>query len=285
MVLDAAALARDMDELARYTWDRVFDAPRRGIPFNEEALTSHNLHELQRNHADLHIRSFTHAQEFLIGSDWEWWIGSDDSGWIGMRIQAKKLTGDRYREVWHRARTATESQCQTLIRTTLRDGGERALLPFYCFYNGWDRSEGWPPGVPWTVGCPQPAECLTVPDVRIFGCGLAPARAVANEFEKTSATGLLPEHYGRFLPLQRPWSWLFDRGPSGIPAAYGVSLDEVVQTLAEWVPDQDERLSSRYENLPIYAEAARRPFLLDDVNPRNVPVSQVLVTDLVTGPE
>src|SRR4051812_10080393 len=114
----------------------------------------------------------------------------------------------RYDELRYRAASQTRIQCQVLVEEAERDAAGRALFPLYCFYNGWGDGTSWPDDVAWTAGCSKPANCRMVPDVRIFGCGLADAAEVLTVLE-TKADPLHPKHT---LPLQTPWSWLMSGG-------------------------------------------------------------------------
>jgi hypothetical protein len=194
-----------LDQLARRTWERVHLGPASNMPFREDGLTDENLFILRSRHPWLYCYKFKSGEEASIGADWEWWIGSDDEGWVGLRIQAKKLTGNLYREVAYQSRRQDRIQCQVLIDECESDSVGKAIYPLYCFYNGWDRALGWPSDADWTINCKRKPECPTVPDLTIFGCALADAHQVL-ECLRSSAK---PHALGTLLPLQRPWSWMF----------------------------------------------------------------------------
>lgn len=251
MTTIAESLSADLERLAKRTWDRVLWGPRLGMSMREDGLTDENLFQLRMRHPYLNVRKFAPLEEAANGADWEWWIGSDQAGWIGLRIQAKKMRSMRYGELGHRTRSQNRVQCQVLIEETHSDAEGRALFPLYCFYNGWDHDPGWPADVKWTVGCSQPANCLTVPDVRIFGCGLAKASEVLGVLE--GATDPLSARHT--LPLQTPWSWLLSGGPR---RSSGTTADQILEGVIDTLRlREDERQFNRYSELPEYAEATR----------------------------
>jgi hypothetical protein len=269
-------LAADLDALARRTWERVRWGPIYGQTLREDGLTDENLFRLRRDHPYLNVKKFAPLTEAGNGADWEWWLGSDAAGWVGLRVQAKKMVNMRYAELGYRADSQTRIQCQVLVEQTRTDASGRALFPAYCFYNGWDESSGWPVGVDWTVGCPQPANCSVVPDVSIFGCGIADASQVLQVLRHHNDS--LDARYT--LPLQRPWSWLFTGGqPSGLTLSADGVLNSVVATLRL---DRDATQQARYRELPVYAEATRAQWpeeeMLDLVSV--APTTYVVTTDL-----
>jgi hypothetical protein len=272
--LDVKSLVADLDAAAIRTWERVFYGPAMGMTLREDGITDENLFQLARDHPALVCRKFTSREEPLNGGDWEWWIGSDDEGWVALRIQAKKLVAMRYDELLYRAASQERAQCRVLVEETERQAREYAVYPFYCFYNGWDHTQGWPDGVPWTVGCGQPANCPTVPDVRVFGCALAAAHDVLEVIDASAA----PLEAASVLPLQRPWSWIFsDRGSAG--AADLTTVHQNIQRL-RGSRSQGERMAE----LPGYASAVRaqwRPDAMREVA-QFVPSTYVAVTDLAT---
>lgn len=270
--LDLDLLIADMDAIAIATWERVSLGPGMGMSLREDGITDENLFRLARDHPALVCRKFTSREEPLNGADWEWWIGSDDEGWIALRIQAKKLAAMRYDELRYRAASQERVQCRVLVEQTESDADGKAVYPFYCFYNGWEEPEGWPPDVPWTVGCAKPANCKTVPDVRIFGCALAPANDVLQVID-SSPTSL---EASEVLPLQRPWSWIFaEMGHS--KAADLAGIHENVQRQRG-----GRELGQPVAELPRYASAVRERWDPDSLRElaRLVPTSYVTVTDL-----
>jgi hypothetical protein len=245
-----------------------------GMALREESITDENLFRIAREHPALVCRKFTSREEPLNGADWEWWIGSDDEGWIALRIQAKKLVNMRYDELRYKAASAERVQCRVLVEETEREAHGRAVYPFYCFYNGWDHSGGWPDGIPWTIGCSKPANCRTVPDVRVFGCALAPAHEVLEIIDSSTT----PLEASGVLPHERPWSWIF--------ANKGRSNAVDLTTIHENVQRQrgEREPGDPLDELPNYASAVRaqwRPNALREVAPF-VPCTYVAVTDLAT---
>ena len=147
------------------------------------------------------------------------------------------------------------------------------MFPYYCFYNGWDASTGWPASVNWTVGCSRPASCPTVPDVRVFGCALAPAQEVLNVL----ASDPRPLAAAATLPLQRPWSWLFaERGKNVLP-----DVEAILGALLEREPGERRHVQP-FQELPGYATAVRERLgaaALREVSAA-VPTTFVVVSDL-----
>jgi hypothetical protein len=198
-------LVKLLNDLAYQTWDKVLLAPARGLAFNEESLTDHNLFELDRNFAPIEIYKFNKGEEGRNGADFEWWVGGQNIGWIGLRFQAKKLNDGTYDQLGHRVGGGTY-QHQLLIAGAMRD----RVWPLYCFYNGWPG--GWPDGVPTNVcpsGCtpwPRRGGCSHV-TLRQYGCAVAPAQAVVRRYLGRPVPGrkTLESH----LIHSIPWSRLF----------------------------------------------------------------------------
>lgn len=275
--LDVAALREDLDELALRTWDRVSSGPKYNIVFREESITEENLFQLSQKHAAINCIKFTTKDESLNGADWEWWIGSDSQGWIGLRIQAKKLRALQYGDMLYRAASQDEIQCRVLIRECAVASEGRALYPFYCFYNGWNADDGWPKSARWTIDCSQPANCTNVPDVKVFGCGLAPAEAILAEI----ATSSRPRDRDTLLPLQRPWSWLFGR--EGVVTSSGLAT--IHQRIRQF-PGVEQSNLIPWTALPEYAEYFRRRdsgYAAEEFA-RQVPATFIAITDLGTAP-
>jgi hypothetical protein len=273
MKLNLTQLATDMDELALQTWRKIAHGPAAGVRFREEGLTEHNLFALTATHPSLKLRYFRPDEEVKNGADWEWWIGSDTSGWIGLRLQAKKLKAGDYATLNYRSCAETRLQAQVLVDETAADAQGRALYPLFCFYNGWAKPSGWPQGVTWTIGCAQPANCPNVPDVRVFGCALAAAADVLRALQ----AGPRAVQASRFLPLQRPWSWLFE--PSAADP-----LDGLVAALRlRWPGVGDPVNRPRFEELPPYAQLLRDASANEDDlrgSADAVPTAAVLVADV-----
>lgn len=272
--VDANQLARDLDYLALETWQKVYVGPMNGLGFREESITEHNLFWLSERHPALKIRKFGTREERRNGADWEWWLGSPSEGWVGVRFQAKKLSSDRYLEIGYRSELEERIQCQVLVDEVRNQAQGRALFPFYCFYNGWDHASGWPTGVAWTVGCSKPANCPTVPDVRVFGCSIAPADRVLDVL--TSQTQ--PRDAAGYLPLQRPWSWL----TKPIRQKAASSAADVLDLLAALQPTQAPVTPELFNVLPRYAVSVREQWSLSDsiAVAAEAPTTYVLVSDL-----
>lgn len=274
MTLDVDALVADLDAAAIRTWDRVRLGPGMGMALREDSITDENLFRLAQDHPAVVCRKFTSREEQLNGSDREWWIGSDDEGWIALRIQAKKLVDMRYDELLYKSANQERVQCRVLVEEAAREADGRALYPFYCFYNGWDEEQGWPTGIPWTIGCAKPANCRTVPDVRIFGCALARATDVLKVIERSAG----PLKASGVLPLQRPWSWIFSN--TGQTASDLTAIHRNVQRQRG-----AQRRGQPFEELPNYASAVRErwsPEALQQVAPL-VPSTFIAVTDLASN--
>jgi hypothetical protein len=275
--LDLAALVADLDRLAFRTWEWVYSGPRVGLEMREETITEVNLLELQVRHPAVSIRKFSTSEESRNGADWEWWTGSDATGWLGMRIQAKKLSEARYKELRYRSDLQMRIQCEVLVDEVRADAQGRALFPYYCFYNGWDHTLGWPKDTPWKVGCSKPANCATVPDVRVFGCALAPAADVL-DVVRGNRRALRKEVT---LPLQHPWSWYFGGHPlnGAVSDVWGILRSLVGPT------SSDAPAPSLFEELPPYARAVRdrrEPSELRQFSD-DVPTAYVMVGELRPG--
>jgi hypothetical protein len=126
-----------------------------------------------------------------------------------------------------------------------------------------------------------------VPDVRVFGCGLAPARKVLATMKKTRRLS-----FADYLPLQRPWSWLFTGEYGGTPVR--TTAPRIVRGLfdamglddSDRVQQSDDQGSPRYipelfVELPDYVQLVRSRDVADvsEIVER-VPVSTVIITDL-----
>lgn len=272
--VDANRLAIDLDLLALETWQKVYVGPMNGLGFREESITEHNLFWLSERHPDLRIRKFGTKEERRNGADWEWWLGSPAEGWIGVRFQAKKLTDGRYLEIGYRAALEERVQCQVLVDEVHNQAQGRALFPFYCFYNGWDHTSGWPTGVDWTIGCSQPANCANVPDVRVFGCAIAPADRVLDVLTSHPK----PREASSYLPLQRPWSWLIS--PNRQRSAS--SATDVLDLLVAMHPTLEPVTPELFNDLPRYAASVREQWSLSDsvAVAAEAPTTFVVVTDL-----
>lgn len=266
-------LCQELDRLASATWDLVDQSHHQRIALREDALTSVNLIHLKRgHHPGFWIETFTPVIERANGADFEWWIGSHGEGWLGLRVQAKREYHRNYPDVVYTPTKGGPTQCDSLIQTVRAETHGRALYPFYCFYNGWDRGTGWPTDVDWSIGCSAPANCTTVPDVRIFGCGLAPAVAV-----RPFLAPYTRRRWHKLLALQFPWSWLFWNpwhGPIGSMTGIQAGLHLLMNQVAG--DDSAAQQPELYRELPEYVIAAREGSELT----QPAPAKRFLVTDI-----
>lgn len=267
------ALRDQLNRLAIATWDLVDQSHRRRVPLREDALTSVNLIHLKGgHHPGFWIEAFTPLVERVNGADFEWWIGSQREGWMGLRVQAKREYHRKYPDVAYTPIKGGPTQCDTLIRTAQAEAQGRALYPFYCFYNGWDRGTGWPANVDWTVGCTDPPNCGAVPDIRIFGCGLAAAEAV-----RPHLAPYTQRRWEKLLALQFPWSWLFQTPWHGSITSV-VDIQATLQSMMPQVGGNDAggRQLDLYRELPRYVVAAQEGVETDEP----APAKRFLITDI-----
>ncbi|WP_433003234.1 DUF6615 family protein [Kribbella sp. CA-294648] len=207
-----------MDALAEDTWRKVAYGPGRNVRFREDAITSHNLFELDQRHSWLRVWAFTPKQESANGADWEWWMGNDAQGWICLRVQAKRLSEDRkYLELEHRVGESEDLQIQLLLDSCIRDARrwQVPVVPLYCFYNGWvdhphltpnQRDADWPTGVR-CLACPErsaPHSCIHT-SLRIHGCTVTSAYTV----RRIMLNDKRPYRLEHYLRVSLPWSHLF----------------------------------------------------------------------------
>lgn len=265
--METVSLAEHLDALAIETWDKVSRGPLSGLEFREDSITDHNLFQLQR-HSGLKIYKFRPHEERRSGADWEWWLGSLSEGWLAFRIQAKKLSRGLYPGLRYRPAREDRLQCELLLEGVEEDARGRALFAYYCFYNGWNESFGWPDQVP------PPRDFPDLSDIRVFGCALAPAHQVLTVV-KTPPTSLDPWDY---LPFQRPWSWpLRPRGEGSDGHNARQLLDAMLAAHGRATNDAPPL----FDNLPAYVEDV----LLDFPGHRrrdpfdSAPVDYVVVTD------
>ena len=267
------SLHDELDRLAVATWDLVDQSHNQRIGLREDALTSVNLIHLKRSHhPGLWIETFTPAVERANGADFEWWIGSYSEGWLGLRVQAKREYHRTYPDVVYTPTKGGPTQCDTLIQGVRADAQGRALHPFYCFYNGWDGGTGWPADVDWTIGCTAPANCSIVPDVRIFGCGLAAAEDV-----QPLLAPYTRRRWHKLLALQFPWSWIFQspwHGKTGGTAAIQAQLYLLMAQMAGGDPGGQQ--PELYRELPDYVIAAQEG--VEAAEP--APAKRLLITDI-----
>ena len=116
------------------------------------------------------------------------------------------------------------------------------------------------------------ANCPTVPDVRIFGCGLARAESV-----QPFLAPYTRRRWHKLLALQFPWSWLFQTrrfGPIGSTAGIQAALHLLMAQVAG-----DDRIvepPQLYRELPEYVIAAQEG--IEFTEP--APAKRLLITDI-----
>lgn len=204
------SLSWDLEALAVDTWERIERGDRRGLRLREDTITEVNLLELDRRHPQLNVHRFNQNVEKSVGADWEWFIGTGNR-WLCLRVQAKRMDGDEYRQLQHGGDDGDDYQYDTLLRVAragvkLPGSGKRTVptFPYYVFFNGWT---AWPTGVPWH-GCPRGAQhpnCMHAA-VESFGCATMPAALVKAIHAGRGAAG---RKVAEYLPYSIPWSWLF----------------------------------------------------------------------------
>ena len=210
---DWRRLRRDMDRLARQTWDMIARGDVMGIRLREDTITESALLRLALDHPSLTVRRFNQNAEKTSGGDWEWIVGADGVGWFALRIQAKRMDELSYRQLDHPGERDDEHQFDTLIRSSAARS-DLPTLPWYVFFNGW--ASGWPTGVSWNA-CPKdyPPERCIHHQLHDMGCAAAPAVVVRTLYE---TSGRARRRMGTHLPHSVPWSWLM--GPP-VPKSRG----------------------------------------------------------------
>src|SRR5687768_17233755 len=111
------SLRWDMDGLAVETWDRIAKGDTRGIRLKEDTDTEMNLLDLDMWHSNLQVHRFNQNAEKAVGGDWEWYVGSGNL-WFALRIQAKRMDDDEYRQLQHEGALGDNYQYDTLIRAS-----------------------------------------------------------------------------------------------------------------------------------------------------------------------
>jgi len=215
-------LSWDLDALAVDTWERIERGDRRGLRLREDTISEVNLLELDRRHPQLNVHRFNQNVEKSVGADWEWFIGAGNH-WLCLRIQAKRMDGDEYRQLQHPGDVGDNYQYDTLLRVAQGGaslpGHGKVTVPifaYYVFFNGWS---AWPTGVPWH-GCPNGAQLphCSHAGVESLGCAAMPAAVVKAIHAGRGAAG---RKVAQFLPYSIPWSWLFgmpDRSAAALAA-------------------------------------------------------------------
>ena len=100
------------------------------MSYGEEAITESNLLEIRRRHPEqVHIRTFTKAEEALKGADWEWHIiGRERTA--KMRVQAKRIQCNDILRIKHMVASSGLQQRQLLMDSATEDN----MKPVYCIY-------------------------------------------------------------------------------------------------------------------------------------------------------
>lgn len=202
-----------MDGLAVDTWDRVARGDARGIRLREDTIAEMNLLDLDMWHPELWIHRFNQNAEKAVGGDWEWYVGSGQL-WFALRIQAKRMDNDEYRQLQHEGAVGDNYQYDTLIRVS--EAEPILTFPHYVFFNGW---RAWPSGVQW-YGCPRGfalGRCGHASE-REMGCSAMPARLVRAIH---AGRGVAGRRVSEYLPWSIPWSWLFGPNPVRSPTGAG----------------------------------------------------------------
>ena len=254
-MLTSGSLVTDLDRVAAETWLKLKEGDERGIRFREDSLTDHALLDLSLRHPGLRVKRFNQSQEVHTGADWEWWIGRPGR-WIALRIQAKRIDGDRYNQLGY-GRGGRRPQLEQLVHATRRSSRRRSLYPVVVFFNGWEASHwsgsAWPPSTAYSAcagGCAvAPCSCFPLEG---YGCAFAMADQVLT---RRGAVSRSRRNYApEFLDESLPWSFLF----RGVPALSGPTATGVVTALQEEVDRMNLHLAL------VQALSLRRLSLLDE---------------------
>lgn len=219
-----------MDGLAVDTWNRVARGDARGIRLREDTITELNLLELDLRHPKLWVHRFNQNAEKAVGGDWEWYVGFGQL-WFALRIQAKRMDNDEYRQLQHEGAAGDNYQYDTLIRASQDE--PILTFPHYVFFNGW---RTWPSGVQW-YGCPSgvPLGRCGHASEQEMGCSAMPARLVRAIH---AGRGVAGRRVSEYLPRSVPWSWLF--GPHSVRSLTGAGRTGVrtntsrIRSTADW---------------------------------------------------
>lgn len=225
-------LVSAMDDLAIRTWDLIVEGDARGLRVREDTITDLNLLALDTAGLGLFVHRFTQQAEYTSGADWEWWIGAAGH-WLCLRMQAKRVDVDTYRQLDHPGHGSDDYQYDVLINGCR----EPWLHPLYVFYNGW--ADGWPADAAWNA-CPagtrDASQCLHGPVAR-YGCAIARAKEVATLHRRG---GAVRRRAASHLSHSLPWSDLFGRVTPGTPSSLEWLLD-----LASWLGRSESMISPR----------------------------------------
>lgn len=199
------ALADVLLDRAVWTHARLTTARQYGVDLHEETITQDLLLDIAHALPDLHIKTYTRAQEARIGSDWQWdwWFGG--YRWFGLRLQAKRLKYIRRNvlgyDLGYRVGQRRNRQVDLLTDGARRDGMDAA----YVLYNGpdLDLKFDW--------------RCHRLPaSAPFFGVSVLPAEVARRLADaNTRDVGTVGGH-------SRPWSCLAACNPfGGCPNSHG----------------------------------------------------------------
>jgi hypothetical protein len=192
------AFADVLLDRAVWTHARLTAGRQHGVDLHEETITQDLLLDIAQALPDLHVKTYTRAQEARIGGDWQWdwWFGG--YRWFGLRLQAKRLKHIRRNvlgyDLGYRVGSRRTRQVDLLTDGARRDGMDAA----YVLYNGPDLDLKFD----WI--------CRRLPaSAPFFGVALLPAdvaRQLADANTRDLAT--VASH-------SRPWSCLATCNPFG----------------------------------------------------------------------
>ncbi len=132
------ALADVLLDRALWTHSRLTAGRRHGVDLHEETITQNLLLDIAHALPDLHVKTFTRAQEARIGGDWQWDWWFCGHRWFGLRLQAKRLKHIRRNvlgyDLGYRVGSRRTRQVDLLTDEARRDGMDAA----YVLYNGPD---------------------------------------------------------------------------------------------------------------------------------------------------
>jgi len=129
------ALCETFRRQAFWTWDQLGRARRINAHLGEESLTDFNLLEIRSRHSqEVITKTFTKAEEGVIGADWEWWLTGRSLQWVGFRLQAKVINhvSERFEHL-HYTTQAGRHQSEMLCERSRTNG----CIPLYCLYTHW----------------------------------------------------------------------------------------------------------------------------------------------------
>jgi hypothetical protein len=199
-------------DLARDVWEKIGEAKRLKLAFQEETITETLLLQLAKSFpGHIAVLPFSKTQEGRNGADWAWCVESADrSTSLTALVQAKRLNAreTRYsglgqrigRKVGH-----NDLQIDRLIATA----ANYRIPPVYAFYNGLtDRSRI-------DRRCPSLVDPDPDAQIEAWGISIASAHNVRANLHDTR----FERHYSHSVPLH----CLFCAGglpsyPGGLPA-------------------------------------------------------------------